>query len=145
MADASTRLRATLVWRREFLRPEHTGEYFSEENETGKQVLYGWDVSGRPCLYLNPKQQNTTNYDKQVQQLVFMLERAIDLMVPEQDTLTLLISFKGAMQSPQVGQGRQALSILQSHYPERLGRALANNSNSPFAYILPFSPSENFL
>ena len=145
VADASTRLRATLVWRREYIRPEHNAAYFSQENETGKQILYGWDVAGRPCLYLDPKQQNTDNTDKQVQQLVFMLERATDLMVPEQDTVTLLINFKGAMQSPKLGQGRQALNILQSHYPERLGRAMVNNSNSPFASIAPSPPSDNFI
>lgn len=62
-----------------------------------------------------------------------MLERVIDLMVPGQETLSLLVNFKesSAGNNPSVGQGRQVLSILQTHYPERLGRALVINGTNP--------------
>ena len=58
--------------------------------------------------------------------LVFMLERCIDFMPPGQETLTLLANFKEARkgENATIGQGRQTISILQNHYPERLGRAL---------------------
>ncbi|KAI9837224.1 MAG: hypothetical protein M1819_000298 [Sarea resinae] len=127
--EAPKRILATLTWRREYGIKEHTPEYISVENETGKQVILGYDNAARPCLYLNPGKQNTQKSERQIQHLVFMLERVIDLMVPGQETLSLLVNFKESTSgsNPSVGQGRQTLSILQNHYPERLGRALVIN------------------
>ncbi|KAL8786010.1 MAG: hypothetical protein Q9195_008391 [Heterodermia aff. obscurata] len=128
LASASSRLQNTLIWRREYALEGFTPEYISPENETGKQVQLGYDIHGRPCLYLNPARQNTTRSEKQIQHLVFMLERTIELMPPGVENLALLCDMKqGAGKQPSVGQGRQVLSILQTHYPERLGRALVHN------------------
>jgi hypothetical protein len=129
MLEASKRLLATLTWRREYGVEEHTADYISIENETGKQVLLGYDNNGRPCLYLNPSKQNTEHSPRQIEHLVFMLERTIDLMGPGQETLSLLVNFKETRsgQNATIGQGRQTLYILQNHYPERLGRALVIN------------------
>ncbi|KAI9816775.1 MAG: hypothetical protein M1827_001420 [Pycnora praestabilis] len=129
VAEAGKRLLGTLTWRREYGLESHTAEYISPENETGKQVLLGYDNAARPCLYLNPAKQNTKKSDKQIQHLVFMLERVIDLGVPGQEALTLLVNFKESSSgaNASVGQGRQTLTILQMHYPERLGRALVIN------------------
>ncbi|KAM0801231.1 CRAL/TRIO domain protein [Usnea florida] len=126
---AITRVQATLVWRREFKVESHTADYISEENETGKQVIFGYDNEGRPCLYLNPHRQNTKGREKQMQHLVFMLERCIDLTPPGQETLAILVDFKQSRkgENPSVAQGRQTLSILQNHYPERLGNACVKN------------------
>lgn len=137
-AEAPKRLLGTLTWRREYGLASHTASYISPENETGKQVILGYDIAARPCLYLNPGKQNTKKSDRQIQHLVFMIERVIDLMVPGQETLSLLVNFKESSNgsNPSVGQGRQTLSILQMHYPERLGRALVINGTSPF----PFPP-----
>ena len=128
-AFATTRLQATLVWRREFHVESHTADYISQENETGKQVIFGYDNAGRPCLYLNPHRQNTKGREKQMQHLVFMLERCIDLIPPGQETLAILVDFKQSRkgENPSVAQGRQTLSILQNHYPERLGNACVKN------------------
>ncbi|KAL9133894.1 MAG: hypothetical protein Q9175_004926 [Cornicularia normoerica] len=128
-AHAITRLQATLVWRREFKVESHTADYISEENETGKQVIFGYDNEGRPCLYLNPHKQNTKGREKQMQHLVFMLERCIDLTPPGQETLAILVDYKQSRkgENPSVAQGRQVLSILQNHYPERLGNACVRN------------------
>ncbi|RVX66894.1 hypothetical protein B0A52_09018 [Exophiala mesophila] len=137
VAQAETRLRNTLIWRREYGLEKHTKDYISIENETGKQVILGWDNHGRTCQYLRPSKQNTERSDRQIQHLVFMLERAIDLMPPGQETLALLINFAETKsgQGATIGQGRQTLNILQNHYPERLGRALV--TNVPF-YIWGF-------
>lgn len=128
-ADAEARLLGTLVWRREYGVEKLTADYISNEMETGKQVIIGYDVNARPCHYLVPSRQNTPRSDKQIQHLVFMLERVIDLMVPGQETLALLINFADTKtgQGATVGQGRQTLYILQNHYPERLGRSLVTN------------------
>lgn len=140
MSDATKRLLETLAWRREYILDSHTAEYFSPENATGKQVIMGYDVAVRPCLYLNPGQQNTPRSEKQIQHLVFSLERVIDLMEPGQETLALLINYKEAVKAPSGGQGRQVLKILQSHYPERLGKALIINGNfgTPPSTLPPF-------
>ena len=128
-AHAITRLQATLIWRREFKAESFTADYISQENETGKQVIFGYDNEGRPCLYLNPHKQNTKGREKQMQHLVFMLERCIDLIPPGQETLAILVDFKQSRkgENPSVAQGRQTLSILQNHYPERLGNACVKN------------------
>ncbi|KAL9009510.1 MAG: hypothetical protein Q9173_005466 [Seirophora scorigena] len=127
--QATIRLQATLAWRHEYGLETHTPEYISPENATGKQVLLGFDINGRPCLYLNPGKQNTERSNKQVEHLVFMLERTLDLMPAGQETLALLINFDKKMggDRPPLWQGKQVLNILQSHYPERLGRALVIN------------------
>lgn len=128
--QAETRLKNTLIWRREYgTDTKLTSEYISIENETGKQVILGWDNEGRPCQYLRPSKQNTERSDRQIEHLVYMLERTIDLMPPGQEMLALLINFaetkKG--QGATLKQGQQTLNILQNHYPERLGRALVAN------------------
>ena len=127
--EAVTRLQQTLTWRREYGVENLTADYISVENETGKQIILGYDVQSRPCLYLIPSHQNTEKSDRQIQHLVYMLERLIDVMVPDQETLALLVNFNETKsgQSATIGQGRQALHILQNHYPERLGRALVIN------------------
>ena len=79
------------MWRREYgIYDKITSDYVSVENETGKQWILGYDNAGRPCHYLNPSRQNTDKTDRQIEHLVFMLERAIDLMPPGQETLALL-------------------------------------------------------
>ncbi|KAL8779465.1 MAG: hypothetical protein Q9213_006919 [Squamulea squamosa] len=127
--QAGLRLQGTLTWRQEYGLEKHTPKYISPENATGKQVLTGYDVAGRPCLYLNPGKQNTERSNKQVEHLVYMLERTIDLMPAGQENLSLIINFDKKLggERPPLWQGKQVLNILQSHYPERLGRALIIN------------------
>ncbi|KAI1115770.1 cral trio domain-containing protein [Nemania sp. NC0429] len=129
--EAEKRLLETLTWRREYGVEDLTADYIEPENETGKQVIVGFDKQGRPCHYLNPGRQNTEVTPRQVQHMVFMLERVIDLTPAEQEKICLLIDFKTGPKrtntAPGIGQGREVLHILQNHYPERLGRALIVN------------------
>ncbi|RQM05235.1 hypothetical protein DH86_00001764 [Scytalidium sp. 3C] len=129
--DAIKRLMDTLIWRREYGVENLTGDYISPENETGKQIILGYDNSGRPCHYLNPGRQNTNPSPRQVQHMVFMLERVLELAPPGQETLALLINFKSnknrSNTAPGISTGREVLHILQTHYPERMGRALIIN------------------
>ena len=78
---------------------------------------------------MNPNRQNTERSDRQLEHLVFMMELAIDLMPPGQETLALLMNFADTKsgQGASVQQGRQTLHILQNHYPERLGKAFLTN------------------
>lgn len=142
--DCIERISLSIAWRREFgiskFGEEHgdhlTSEIVSPEGETGKEVVLGFDNDSRPILYLKPGRQNTPNSHRQVQHLVFMLERVIDFMPPGQDSLALLIDFKdysdvpkviGNSKIPPLGTGKEVLHILQTHYPERLGKALLTN------------------
>ncbi|KAF2762636.1 CRAL/TRIO domain-containing protein [Pseudovirgaria hyperparasitica] len=125
--EAITRLQATLTWRREFgIYDKITAEHTAPENETGKQVIIGYDINGRPCLYQDPSKQNTQESERQVHHLVYLLERAIDIMPPGQETLALVINFANSSRktSPSMAMSRNVLNILQTYYPERLGRAL---------------------
>ena len=144
--DAEKRLLETLTWRREYGVEELTAEHISPENETGKQIILGYDKEARVCHYLNPGRQNTEPSPRQVQHLVFMVERVIDIMPPGQETLALLINFKQSKSrsntAPGIGQAREVLNILQHHYPERLGKALIINMpwivTGFFKLITPF-------
>lgn len=141
---AIKRIKDTLIWRRTFgvvEIPGHTdpakkitAELVELENTTGKNLIVGYDNDNRPCLYLRNGYQNTSASIRQVQHLVFMLERVIQFMPPGQDTLALLIDFKAAPEEmnlsskfPSLSISKQVLHILQNHYPERLGRGLFTN------------------
>jgi hypothetical protein len=144
--DAEKRLLETLTWRREYGVEELTADHISPENETGKQIILGYDKEARVCHYLNPGRQNTDPSPRQVQHLVYMVERVIDIMPPGQETLALLINFKSSKSrsntAPGIGLAREVLHILQHHYPERLGKALIINMpwivTGFFKLITPF-------
>lgn len=129
-ANALKRLQQTLSWRREYGADTFTHEYISPENETGKQVVLGFDNDARPCLYLNPGKQNTKMSDRQIHHLCYMLDRTVDMMPPGVENAALIISFKGAASGnvPTVSQARAVLNILQGHNPERLGKALISET-----------------
>lgn len=130
--DALKRLQSTLAWRREYGADTFTADYISPENETGKQLVLGYDINARPCLYLNPARQNTKMSDRQIHHLSFMLDRVLDMLPPGQETTCLLINFKGAASGnvPSAGQAKAVLNILQNHNPERLGKALISERKS---------------
>jgi hypothetical protein len=57
--DAKTRLEKTLIWRREFAIEGLNKEYLSPENETGKQICFGFDNQARPVWYASPLLMST--------------------------------------------------------------------------------------
>jgi len=52
------------------------------KGETGKLVVFGFDIKGRPIFYMIPSRQNTEESPRQMQYTVWLLERCIDLMPP---------------------------------------------------------------
>lgn len=52
------------------------------KGETGKLVVFGFDIKGRPIFYMIPSRQNTEESPRQMQYTVWFLERCIDLMPP---------------------------------------------------------------
>lgn len=141
--EAIERIEGTIAWRREFGvnyqdddKNTVNSELIAPESLTGKEVVLGFDNDARPCLYLKPGRQNTKTSHRQVQHLVYCLEKVIDFMPSGQDSLALLIDFKQhpeisanveTSKIPPLSVGREVLHILQTHYPERLGKALLTN------------------
>lgn len=129
--EAGRRLAATLAWRREYGLEQLTADSISPEQETGKQIIVGFDRHGRPCQYLNPGRQNTEPSPRQMQHLFYMLERVVDLMPPGVEAVSLMINFKPSKHrqntSVPISTAREVLHVLQHHYPERLGKALIIN------------------
>ncbi|KAI0346271.1 CRAL/TRIO domain-containing protein [Trametopsis cervina] len=127
---AIKRLEDTLRWRREFglYDERHTPAHVEPEALTGKEIMSGFDTAGRPALYLCPERQNTDESIRQIEFLIFMVERSIDFMGPGVESLALMVDYgRKSAKSPSFATSRSVLNILQTHYPERLGRALIIN------------------
>ncbi|EPQ65074.1 Bgt-2889-2 [Blumeria graminis f. sp. tritici] len=141
-AKSAKRIQGTLTWRRDFGVEEITGDGISSENETGKLILLGYDLFTRPCGYMYAGRQNSEAGPRQVQFVVFMLERMIDFTEAGQDTLTLIINLRTkATAIPSLGQAKEILDIIQTHYPERLGKAFLSSSwmvDGFFRLLTPF-------
>ncbi|CDO72479.1 hypothetical protein BN946_scf184980.g20 [Trametes cinnabarina] len=140
---AIKRLEGTLKWRREYgLYDLITASYVEPEAVTGKMVIWGYDTDHRPAIYLRPSRQNTEESIRQVHYVVWALERLTELMGPGIETLALMVDFADRAKNPSLGQAKRVLDILQTHYPERLGRALVVNVpflvNAFFKLITPF-------
>ncbi|KAH9856671.1 CRAL/TRIO domain-containing protein [Lenzites betulinus] len=140
---AIKRLEETLKWRREYgVYDLITASHVEPEALTGKMTIWGYDVDNRPALYLRPSRQNTEESIRQVHFVVWALERLTELMGPGVETLALMVNFADRAKNPSLGQARTVLNILQTHYPERLGRAFVVNVpfllNAFFKLITPF-------
>lgn len=138
-SDTIKRITNSIAWRREFgiaggEFDKVTADLVAVENETGKHQIFGFDNSNRPCLMLYTGRQNTKASDRQIQLLIYMIERCIEFMPQGQDKLCLCVDFKKYPEAsiydpivPPVSIGKSILYILQYHYPERLGGALFIN------------------
>ncbi|KAG1839543.1 CRAL TRIO domain-containing protein [Suillus subalutaceus] len=139
---AIERLEDTLKWRREFgiydkitakyIEPEVRGsELFKFTFNTddlkakdGKGFLFGFDTHGRPAIHLSPSKLSAEESPRTIQFIIWMLEHAFDLMGPGVETLALLVDYAGNTRNPSFNLCRIMLSVIQTHYPERLGLAL---------------------
>jgi hypothetical protein len=84
----------------------------------------------------HPGRENTKPSDRQLRHLVYVLERAIDLMPAGQDSLVIVVDYHSATlrTNPSISVAAKVLTILQHHYVERLGRAIVLN----LPFILEF-------
>ncbi|CAI5476610.1 unnamed protein product [Closterium sp. Yama58-4] len=157
---AERMLRDTLKWRDQCRPEEIRWADVAEEGATGKVYRTAFqDKHGRPVVVLSAGQQNTNNHAGQVRHLVHCLENAVmnlpatarEQQQPQQqdngrqgeqqggeqggqEQMVWLIDFRGwsMRKAPPLKTSREVLSILQSHYPERLGAAVIYNPPAVF-------------
>jgi hypothetical protein len=128
VSDAHTLLTGTLTWRDEkavwTLRDTHVDE-LSFEMSSGKMYRNGFDLKGRPILYIRDRRKNSDHYENQVLNTISALERLCDTMDLSRgvESWVLLFDFRGytnANRAP-FSMTKEVLSMFLDRYPERLG------------------------
>ena len=112
-----------MKWRAEFKPHEITATEMKTEIEMGKIYIPGFDKYGRPIVVMKPsKETGASSYETQLRFLVYMLERASNLMSEGVHQLIWLIDFSDFSTSgaPPISQCIETLKILANHFPERL-------------------------
>ena len=117
----------------------------TEETETGKIYIRGYDKDGRACMYMRPGNENTDDTDNNMRHLVFQLEKAVACSNKNgHGKICLIIDYEGfqVSKAPPMSTTRQVLQILQQHYAERMYRAYVCNPplyfRTFYAIIKPF-------
>lgn len=129
---AAKMLLETLRWRAEYKPQELNWDNIKHEGARGKLfILEHADKAGRPVVIMRPRLEAvySGNGDERVKWLVYTLEQAArlaDEWSPD-GKMTWLIDFVGynSKNSPPFKISLQVLSILQNHFPERLGCAVS--------------------
>lgn len=135
-------LKNTLCWRRETgltHDPEQpdpmTADKVAIENETGKEIVLGFDKMRRPLFYMKNGRQNTEPSFRQVQHMIYMMESAVSMCPQGVEKVTVLVDFKlykepGIIsdKAPPLSIARACLNVLQNHYPERLAKCILINA-----------------
>lgn len=127
---AASMLRNTIAWRHSFGADAIVDRLnlVMEEGATGKAFVAPFlDRTGRTVLVLRPREENTRSHEGNLVHLVYQLERATASMRANgPEKLLLIIDFKGysMLNAPPMKTSKETLSILQNHYPERLGKAV---------------------
>jgi len=125
-------------------------EVLAREASLGRMYVRGFDRQGQPIIYIKLNRRDSRRPEDTLRYFVYCLERAIacieqrfgppslplrrfshpsDATVGEcrdpVETFALLVDFAGysGRHRPRLRTVRRALSVLQEHYPERLGAA----------------------
>ncbi|KAI8613153.1 CRAL-TRIO domain-containing protein [Chytriomyces sp. MP71] len=121
------RLAATMQWRREFRPTIPIPGVMEPQCKIADQVLTGFDKRGRPVMlnktkfgYLHKDHEGSVRFS------VYLVERAIALMPRGVTKLTVVTDFEGSSMFNGFSHNVYVkfLSILSTHYPERLGVAI---------------------
>ncbi|KAJ3242819.1 hypothetical protein HDU78_001137 [Chytriomyces hyalinus] len=135
VAAAKKRLVATMKWRNEYKPDQITAEEVEPEAVTGKQFINGFDKTGRPQLFLVPRNENTKTYDRQIRFSVYMLERCIKLMPEGVEKVAVIIDYENLslFNATPLSVSMKYMAVLSNHYPERLGVAVMVNASWYFS------------
>lgn len=145
MEKAIEAVKRTLAWRKEFQvdkivnafdkskqasssddDEEDFAAILTEETETGKVYVRGYDRDGRACMYMRPANENTVGELNNLRHLVFQLEKAVACSEKNgYGKICLIIDYEGfhVSNAPPMSTTRKVLEILQRHYAERMYRA----------------------
>jgi len=146
--DATKMLQATIEWRKQY-KPEEIGwDDIKSEAATGKQYLlpdpnnggHATDRAGRPVLIMRPRCENTRDYETQMKYVVYHLETSswlADKSATSDARMCWIVDFVGYSYatSPPLKQAITFLHIMQNHYPERLGVAIAYRAPRIFSFM----------
>lgn len=148
--QAITRLENTIGWRRGFGCFDDTivtPEIVAQQNAAGKSIVQGYDLEGRPCLYVRLGRDVVKPGHNHVRFLVYCIEHSITMLPKGQGQLAIILDFKPTelvkkTHTPNLPASIESLYILQNHYPERLGKAILANmpflTNAFFKILSPF-------
>ncbi|OLY84799.1 CRAL-TRIO domain-containing protein [Smittium mucronatum] len=132
--DTKKAIIKTFEWRIKYRPHAIDPNEIQEEFKTGKTYLNGFDLWGRPVLVMKPYNQNTKVPDLQIKAVVFLMEIASKIMPSGVTKLVIMIDLSkitfNSLTSPKVSN--MFLEVLQSHYPERLGKGIIINAPSIF-------------
>jgi len=148
VGKAKKMLEATLKWRADSGVERITYGQVAAEAATGKMTrLKIRDRTGRPVLLMRPRFENTKLADGQIRFLSWNMLALTRCMVDDfprgqgadlaAEQLTLVIDFKGysVWNAPPTKTSMETLSILQNHFPERLGSAVLLNPPRLFSVL----------
>lgn len=130
-------LMATLEWRKTFKPHALNPKELKEQATSGKCYVHGHDEEGRPFIVMTPRRENSDNWEQNIKWTMYVVERAIRQMGPNQEKLNLLIDFEGFSRknSPPMWVSKEILANLSNHYPERLGRAYFVSTPMIFSFF----------
>ncbi|KAI5451856.1 Phosphatidylinositol transfer protein (PITP) [Naganishia albida] len=130
---AIDRLERSLVWRRAMGVYDVQGMAASLENEAqyGKAFMFSYSPAGQPLMYWFPEKHRgdpEPSFD-QVRLVVYLAERASDLMVAGVEEVGFIVDLTGKIEksSAQINVARGILQTMQTYYPEKLGFAMVQN------------------
>mmetsp|Transcript_59397 Transcript_59397/g.159050 ORF Transcript_59397/g.159050 Transcript_59397/m.159050 type:complete len:399 (-) Transcript_59397:59-1255(-) len=147
LKEAEAMLRETGRWRKSFdfagLVEGMYADTVFRQNSSGKMYVRGFDRRGRPIVYMKARNELVEDSQSIIRHLVYNLERAarcIDrradegnlfcpLTDPDSGQLVALLDFADVSVSNLVpiSVAGEVVTILQNHYPERLGQAFLLN------------------
>lgn len=112
---------------------------------SGKTYRRGFDKLGRPVIYMTPARENSTDYEKNLQLIVYTVERAIDSMGPNVEQMVLIVDFNhfSTQVQPPLSVCKEMINIMSNHYPERLGACYI--VDSPFIFSMLWKAIKPFI
>jgi len=116
-------IKSSIEWRRTSKPEAIFASDLTAQAISGKIFRRGVDQKGRPVIYMTPARENSTDYEKNLQLIVYTVERAIDSMGPNVEQLVLVVDFNDFSKKvqPPISVCKEMINIMSNHYPERLG------------------------
>lgn len=138
-------LLSSIEWRLKTQPENISASELTFEATSGKTYRRGFDRLGRPVIYITPSRENSTNYEKNLQLIVYTVERAIDSMENDVEKLVLIVDFNhfSTKVQPPLSVCKEMINIMSNHYPERLGACYI--VDAPFIFNMLWKAIKPFI